>query len=63
MNLATLPEHEQKALQRDKIAALWAHNCKVGRANEAGVMRKILSIENDERRQDMVDRFNKYMNL
>lgn len=60
-NLAALPQEERKAIQRDKLAALWAYDCWIGRATEAGVVRRIHQINNEQQRQDLIDRFDKFM--
>jgi len=60
-NLAALPEEERKAIQRDKMTSLWANDCRIGRASEGSVIRRIYQIDNEQQRQDLLDRFNKFM--
>lgn len=61
-NIANLPPEERNAIQRDKLTALWANDCKHGKANQAGVMRRLLAIKDQAKREDLIARFNKFMN-
>lgn|GEM_PF-2610670 len=62
INIADLPEQERNAIERDKLTALWAHNCKSGRNNQASVVRRINAIADDNKRQDLLSRFDRFMN-
>lgn len=62
MNIASLPTEEQRAIQRDKATALWAHKVKTGQVSEGSVIYKINQIDDEARREDIRNRFNRYMN-
>lgn len=61
-NLAALPKDQQNAIQRDLKAALWAHQVKTRKTTKQRIVRRIWALREPEKVQDMMQRFEKYMN-
>lgn len=60
VNLATLPPEQQKAIQRDNIAALWAWQVKHGKASPNEIERRILKLKDPEKIKDMRARYDRF---
>lgn len=63
VNISTLSVEIQNELTRDKIASQWANKVETGKANYLAIRNKIMAIPEPEKSSDMLDRFNKYMNM
>jgi hypothetical protein len=63
VNIARLTRMQRNAIQRDKIAALWAHNVKTGHEYRGQVTQRINSIKDERKRDDILKRFERFMNI